>query len=267
MGMRFNLKRLLARGPEVIKAESVFIRELPLEELGLTVLFVLFAAIWCVFSDGILGRATHSPQESTALEMMRGINFVLTTGIVLYLVLRRAFHTRRLAEEALRLSQQRFEFAALAATDAIWDLNLETKVLWWSEGIQKLFGYRAEDVSSKSEWWLQRVHPEDRERVTNLIQRAVEGGGQHWTGEYRFRRQNDSYAHVLDRGYIIRDAAGKPVRLVGGISDVSERRLARNPANSFALWPRGCSVGVRMSAPPWHGRFTTSLASRSRPLS
>jgi two-component system sensor histidine kinase UhpB len=224
--MRFNLKSLLARGPEVIKAERVFIREVPLEELGLTFLYIVFAGIWFVFSDDILEWAVGSPVDSPALQTMRGINFTITTGLMLYLVLRRTFRTRRLAQEASRLSQQRFESAALAATDAIWDLNLDARVMWWSEGIQKLFGYRPEDVSSKFEWWLQRIHPDDRDRVAQSIRCVVESGGRAWSGEYRFRRRDDSYAVVLDRGFIIPDASGKPARLVGGMSDISERRMA-----------------------------------------
>jgi PAS domain S-box-containing protein len=224
--MRFNLKSLLARGPEAIKPEGVFVRDLPAEELGLTLLYILFAGVWCVFADDVFDWVIGIPLNSPALQTMKGINFVLTTGLVLYLVLRRTFRTRRLAEEALRLSQQRFESVALATTDAIWDLNLDTKVVWWNEGIQKLFGYRPEDVSSKFEWWLERVHPEDREKVTESIRRVADSGGRAWAGEYRFRRQDGTYATVLDRGYIIQDAAGKPTRLVGGLSDISERRAA-----------------------------------------
>src|SRR5262249_34984651 len=161
-----------------------------------------------------------------ALQTMRGINFVFTSGVVLYLVLRRAFRTRRAAQEASRLSQERFESAARATTDAIWDLNLESKLFWWSDGMQKNFGYPADEVSSRFDWWHQRVHPDDRDRVVDSIRKVVESGGRSWTGEYRFRRRDGSYAIVMDRGYIIPDAAGKPVRLVGGLSDVSERRLA-----------------------------------------
>jgi two-component system sensor histidine kinase UhpB len=224
--MRFDLKTLLARGPETIKPEGVFVRDPPLEELGLTVLYILFAGIWFVFADDVFSWASGVPLKSPALQTMTGINFVVTTGLVLYLVLRRTFRTRRLAQEASRLSQERFEYVALATTDAIWDLNLDTKVVWWSEGVQKLFGYPAGDVSSKYEWWLDRVHPEDRDKVVGGIWRTVEHGGTAWAREYRFRRKDDTYATVMDRGYIIYDAAGKPVRLVGGLSDISERRAA-----------------------------------------
>src|SRR5580765_785903 len=157
--MAINLKQFFSRKPEVISEEKVRIKEFPVEELGLTFSYILLAGLWLVFSgdvvDWIMGVEINSPSVHT----LRGINFVSTTGILLYLVLRRTSRRRRMAAEAQRLSQQRFESVALATTQAIWDLNLETKVVWWSEGMQKLFGYRAEDVSSQFDWWLQRVHP------------------------------------------------------------------------------------------------------------
>jgi two-component system sensor histidine kinase UhpB len=220
------LKHLLARGPEAIEAEKVFLKEIPLEELGLTSLYVLVAGVWLMFADDVVEWILGIPLNSPVLRTLRGINFITTSALVLYLVLRRAMRRRRQAEEALRVSQQRFESVALATTDAIWDLNLENKIVWWSEGVQKLFGYRPEDVSSTFDWWLQRVHPDDRDRVMESARRAVEQGGKTWTNEYRFRRQNETYAIVLARGHLIRDAAGKPARLVGGLSDVSEERAA-----------------------------------------
>jgi len=222
----FKLSQLFARGPEKIEAEKVFIRDLPLEELGLTLLFIVVAGFWLVFSGDIVDWVMGIQIESPAVQTLRAINFVTTTSLVLYLVLRRTLRRRRQAEEALRLSQQRFECVALATTDAIWEVNLETKAVWWSEGIEKLFGFRSEEVSSKYDWWLQRVHPDDRERVTEAIRKAVEGGGKAWSSEYRFRRQDERYATVLDRGFIIRDRLGKPLRLVGGLSDISEQRTA-----------------------------------------
>ncbi len=224
--MAFNLKHLFARGPETIDEERVTIKERPWEELGLTALFVLVAGIWVIFSNDVVDWIMGIKIESTAVQTLRGINFVTTSSLVLYLVLRRGSHRRRLAQEAQRLSQQRFESVALATTDAIWDLNLQTKVVWWSEGLQKLFGYRPDEISSSFEWWFQHVHPDDRDRVVGAIQAVANSGGRGWAGEYRFRRKDESYAFVHDRGYIIADAAGKPVRFVGGISDISDRRRA-----------------------------------------
>jgi PAS domain S-box-containing protein len=224
--MAFNLRQFLARGPEKILPEKVLVRAWPLAELGSTALYILIAGVWFIFSDDLFELLMGERLDSPAAQAMRGINFVVTSGLVLYIVLRRSFDTRRSTQEALRLSQERFECVAMATTDAIWDWNLETNVVWWSEGMLKLFGYRSEDVSTKIEWWLDRLHPSDRERVPRSIRELVDRGGRTWSGHYRFRRQDGSYAVVLDRGYVLQDAAGKPTRMVGGISDVTERRQA-----------------------------------------
>jgi PAS domain S-box-containing protein len=75
-------------------------------------------------------------------------------------------------------------------------------------------------------WWHERIHPEDRERVVTGIYGVITGGSESWFGDYRFRRADGSYAHVHDRSYVIRDDDGRPVRLIGGITDISERKRA-----------------------------------------
>ena len=206
---------------------------------------MLAAGAWCVFADDVFEWITEGRIDSPGVQALKGVDFVIASSLVLYLVLRRTMRTRRLAEEAARLNQERFEGVALATTDAIWDLNLETKVVWWSDGVQKLFGYRAEDVSSRLEWWVERLHPDDRERVVNALQAAADSRGRTWSGQYRFRRQDGSYATVLDRGYFIQDAAGKPVRVVGGLTDVSERRHAEEALENSRRQLRALTAKVQ----------------------
>jgi PAS domain S-box-containing protein len=243
--MAFDFKRLLARGPEIIEAERVFVREMPLQEIGLTLIYVIVGALWFVFSDEVVEGLAGAPAHSRAVETIKGVNFVFATALVLYLVLRRSFRRRRQAEEARRLSQQRFESVALATTDAIWDLDLESRIIWWSAGMHKLFGYTPDEVSNKLDWWVERLHPEDKERVVKSIQAVGETGGRAWSGSYRFRRKDGAYACVVDRGFIIPDAAGKPARIVGGISDVTEQRKAEQALESSRRQLRGLSARLQ----------------------
>jgi PAS domain S-box-containing protein len=126
---------------------------------------------------------------------------------------------RRLESEAVL--QQRFEYVARATNDAIWDRNLTNSQGWWGEGFYKLFGYQPGEVQPETQWWIEQIHPQDRDRVTYGINAAVESGEQHWSAEYRCRRADGSYASVFDRGYILRDAWGKPVRMIGAMMDIS----------------------------------------------
>ena len=137
----------------------------------------------------------------------------------------RALEQERLkAEEALRHSEERFRLLTKATNDAIWDWDLATNLLWWNEGYEKLFGYRREEVDPSIKSWTDYLHPEDLPRVMESIHHVIEHGGEAWSGEYRFRCQNGSYAYVLDRGHVIRNGAGQPVRMIGGMTDQTERK-------------------------------------------
>ncbi len=130
------------------------------------------------------------------------------------------------AMEQMRVSEERFRMLSKATQDAIWDWDLVTGNFWWSEGLEVLFGYHPAELPPVVEAWSERVHPDDRETTEQGVYRAIEQGEERWAGEYRFLRKDGAYAHVLDRGYIIRDAAGKAVRMIGGMSDVTERQQA-----------------------------------------
>lgn len=134
---------------------------------------------------------------------------------------------RKRAEAALRDSLERFHAVARATGDVVWNWDLTTDMLWWNENFQILFGYRQEEIEPTIESWTNRVHPDDRERVVRHIYEIIDGDEETWTDEYRFRRKDGSYAHVFDRGHVMRDARGYGVRMVGAIQDITERILAQ----------------------------------------
>ncbi len=131
---------------------------------------------------------------------------------------------QRRAVIALGEEKTRFEAAARATADAIWDWNCATDRLWWSEGMETLFGYRVADLEPDSRSWTTRIHPDDKKRVLTGIHKVIQSQQQKWQAEYRFLRKDGDIAYVSDRGYVIRDENGDAVRMVGGMSDVTERR-------------------------------------------
>jgi PAS domain S-box-containing protein len=130
---------------------------------------------------------------------------------------------QREAREQARISEERFRLLARATNDAIWDWNLITNETWRNQGFKTLFGHPTEDKPSIDDWTT-RIHPDDRERVTTGIRRAIDGGSESWSDEYRFLRYDGRIADVFDRGYIIRDAGGRPTRMIGGMTDLTERK-------------------------------------------
>jgi PAS domain S-box-containing protein len=141
---------------------------------------------------------------------------------------------RRRAQEELRQSETRYRLATLATSDTVWDWDLGTDQVHWSENIHRLTGRAPGEVDPAIGWWAAHVHPEDRDRVVHGIRALIEGGGAHWMDEYRFRRADGSYLIVNDRGYVVRDARGKAVRMVGALQDITERRVAEQEARRRA---------------------------------
>ena len=141
---------------------------------------------------------------------------------------------RKRAEQALRESQERLQLVARATNDAVWDWDLVTDALWWAEGFQKMFGYAPEEIEPGAESWYSRLHPDDRERVITGIRAAIDGGESFWSDEYRFRRRDGGYAEIYDRGYVIHDANRRPIRMVGSMMEVSERKRTEAQLRNLA---------------------------------
>ena len=129
------------------------------------------------------------------------------------------------AREAADLNE-RFQLASRATSDAIWDWDLVTNALIWNDAVEVLFGYAKPDLGPTVQWWIDRVHPEDVDRIKRGIYAVIDGGGRGWKDEYRFRRADGSWAQVLDRGFVMRDADGKSVRMIGAMTDVTDRKRA-----------------------------------------
>jgi len=131
---------------------------------------------------------------------------------------------RMRTEETLRRSEERFRLLGRATNDVVWDWDLQTDGLWVNENVSKVFRYPPEEIEPTGAWWTEHLHPEDQERVVTSIDQLVRSGGSVWTAEYRFRRRDGTYATLVDRGYILHDSTGHPVRVIGSAMDVSQRR-------------------------------------------
>jgi PAS domain S-box-containing protein len=128
------------------------------------------------------------------------------------------------AEKSLRISEERHRLVSLATNDVIWDWELASNTLRWNENVQTLFGYSQAEIGADVTWWHEKIHPEDRAGVISSIHSVIQGKEQLWSGEYRFARRDGGYAHVEDRGYVMRDDHDRAFRMVGGISDTTERK-------------------------------------------
>jgi len=141
-----------------------------------------------------------------------------------FVVVARDVTERKRADLLLKESTERFRIVAQATADVVWDWNLVDDTMWWSDGMESVFGYGPQNRASTSESWTAALHDQDRERVLAGIHAVIEGTGEKWADEYRFIRADGSCAQVIDRGSVIRDGEGRAVRMVGSMVDVTVQR-------------------------------------------
>ncbi|HEX3533728.1 MAG TPA: PAS domain S-box protein [Gemmatimonadaceae bacterium] len=130
---------------------------------------------------------------------------------------------QRKAERAVKSTDERMRFVAKATTDVIWDWDIKTSALVWNDSVETVFGHKQNQIYPEIQWWYDHLHPEDRERVTAGLHAVLEHGGTNWNDQYRYQKADGSYANVMDRGYIARDHNGVALRMIGAITDVTER--------------------------------------------
>ena len=132
----------------------------------------------------------------------------------------------KLLEISLEQTNLRYDYVSKATSDAIWDWNFISDSIYWSPGFQALFGFDLKDSRSDTDFWTNLIHPDDHDLVVKDIDKAIQGTAINWSMEYRFQRADKTYADVLDKGFLIRDAHGKVTRMVGSLQDVTDRKQA-----------------------------------------
>jgi PAS domain S-box-containing protein len=123
----------------------------------------------------------------------------------------------------LKRAEERFALAAQSTRDVIWDWDLQQNAVWFSDALRTVFGYEEAGEVPISVWY-DNIHSDDLLAVSNSIHAVIESGETYWSSEYRFRKRDGTYAYIFDRGTVVRDAAGRPVRMIGAMMDLTERR-------------------------------------------
>ncbi len=128
----------------------------------------------------------------------------------------------RAEKDALRAAEARFTLLAEVTSDAIWDWDLATDAVWWNAALETHLKLRRDEAATITAFF-ECIHPDDRQRAVSGLRAALDGGAAHWADEFRLVRRDGSIAVVLDRGAVFRDAAGKAVRMIGAMTDLTAR--------------------------------------------
>ncbi|HEY4650753.1 MAG TPA: chemotaxis protein CheB, partial [Pontibacter sp.] len=121
----------------------------------------------------------------------------------------------------LAASEERFRMVSKATNDVIWDWNLVTNEIWWSDGLKTMLKYDPDEMGEGVASWFKLIHPDDRERIVNGINKAINNGLGQWAGEYRLLRADGEYAYVSDRASIMQNEYQIPYRVLGSFIDLT----------------------------------------------
>jgi PAS domain S-box-containing protein len=134
---------------------------------------------------------------------------------------------RKLVEEELRKSRERFELAVQGSQDGLWDWDLTNDEVYYSPRYKAILGYEEdEEFPNRSEEWAQRVHPEDIDRFLAELRAHFKSRESLCWVEFRFRHKDGSYRWIRSRAFVLRDAAGRVYRMAGSHEDITERKHA-----------------------------------------
>lgn len=169
------------------------------------------------------GKIIHFEEYYDKLESWFSISaFPSPAGLTVYF---KDITAAKESQRLLRESNERFEKAAEATNDAVWDYQIDSGKVFFGRGFKTLFGYEVDQIGNSVESLLSLIHEEDQSRVVKrLMDHQQNPAIQSWNDEYRFRKSNGEYAFIINRAVFIRNQKGKPIRIIGAITDLTDRK-------------------------------------------
>ncbi len=131
---------------------------------------------------------------------------------------------RKQMEAALRTSEERYALIMNGINEGLWDWNLNTNEVYFSPRWKSMLGYADEEIANQFDEWKGRLHPDDLDRAMLAVQAHLDGRAPAFELEHRLRHKDGAYRWILARGILVRDAQGRPTRLAGSNTDITERK-------------------------------------------
>src|SRR5215510_10518059 len=128
-------------------------------------------------------------------------------------------------EKRLKDSEERYVLATRGANDGLWDWDLDGHRIYFSPRWTAMLGYKDDEIKQNPREWLSRLHPQDSSRVKGQIAAHLKGDSAHFESEYRILCKDGTYRWMLTRGLALRDSSGKPHRMAGSQTDITERKV------------------------------------------
>lgn len=180
-----------------------------------------------------IGRHRH--QDGHEVEVEVHTTHFTHHGRAYFLSVARDITRRAAQEQSTRDRESRLWFALNEASDGLWDWDVPTGTLYFSPQLKRMLGYGPDEMPPVLETWSKNVHPDDAARVMATLEDHMQGRRARYEAEYRIRNRNGHFIWVHDRGRVCeRGPDGQPVRVVGMVQDISDRKYMEQQLQELA---------------------------------
>jgi len=144
------------------------------------------------------------------------------------LILLRNISRRKIIEEKLIASEQRYEMAMEAADLGIWDYVVGTGKTFYSRKWKSILGYYPDEIPDSYSIWEELLHPDDKDRMVLFLNNFLKSDLRVYEAEFRLKHKNGNYIWIKSRATVLRDETGKAVRMLGTHRDITQEKKSEN---------------------------------------
>ncbi len=131
---------------------------------------------------------------------------------------------RKRNEEKIKKAIERYEILSKATSDTIWDWDIVNDAILYNHSVHQMFGYTKAAIKNGANWWRGNLHPDDYEKVNMILDQGFKKRAETVQIEYRYRCADQSYKNIMDRAYIVYNAKGLPIRMIGAMQDITKEK-------------------------------------------
>jgi len=186
----------------------------------------------------------HRP---TLIAMAVLVAAILSMTLLLAAGNRRLTRARRETDDyarRLQASEERLQLAINGANDGIWDWNLDTNAVYFSPKWKEMLGYADDELPNAFASFEANLHPVDKPAVMDMLDFYLKGDSPLYRVEFRMRHRDGGWRWILARGEALRDKEGRPFRMLGSHTDISEQKRAEEALRQAASVFANCQEGI-----------------------
>lgn len=215
--------------------------------LRIFVIYIIVGFLWIFFSDNLLRLLVSSQEEYLKYSIYKGGAFIALTGLMLYFLILNGMQKQHDVKASLDVSEDRWKFALEGAGDGVWDWDMVSDKVFRSARWKEIYGYINNEIEDTASAGRKLVHPDDLKHQIEDTQDYLHGKKDLYVSEFRLLCKDGTWKWTLSRGMVISRAPdGRPLRMIGTHTDISERKSLEKQLMQLAHYDQVTSLPNRV---------------------